>query len=304
MRRAILFGGALFLLAGCGEDSAVEPAEQTGSPVPAPPSQFLRFRRLGGEDGVLETAATTYRDRDGRTVTLVSAVHLADEAHYEMLRRSFEGFDAVLYELIAEPDQRPSPDDPAGGTLSGFQRILAQGFELQFQIDAIDYTATNFVHADLTPREFSRLQEERGESFIQLAFRAMSEQMRMLRDREAPSDPTGSPDLVSAFRAGYGRHALRMMFATQIEDIERLAAGFAGPDGESVIVEARNARAMEVLDRELASGVRKAAIYYGAAHMPDFEERLLGRGFAKVAEEWSVAWDCHKRPDKKRGEDR
>jgi hypothetical protein len=48
---------------------------------------------------------------------------------------------------------------------------------------------------------------------------------------------------------------------------------------------------MEVLEEQL--GERrgsKIAIFYGAAHMPDLEERLLARGYRRLGQGWDVAW--------------
>ena len=49
---------------------------------------------------------------------------------------------------------------------------LAGVLILTGQADAIDYHAKNFVHADLTNREFNRLQNERGESLLGFALKA------------------------------------------------------------------------------------------------------------------------------------
>ena len=51
------------------------------------------------------------------------------------------------------------------------------------------------------------------------------------------------------------------------------------------------------VDEQMALGKETLGIYYGAAHMPDFEERLLARGFTKTGERWLTAWDLRKRPD-------
>ena len=73
-------------------------------------------------------------------------------------------------------------------------------------------------------------------------------------------------------------------------------AGFEG-DGESVIVGERNKVAVRVLEKEIKAGKKKIGIFYGAAHMPDMEERLIkGLGFAQVGKErWLVAWDISKK---------
>ena len=81
-----------------------------------------------------------------------------------------------------------------------------------------------------------------------------------------------------------------------MEGMEDIMAGFEG-DGESVIVGERNKVAIEVLKKEMKLGRKKLGIFYGAAHMPDMEERLVKElGFAQVGKErWLIAWDIRKK---------
>ncbi|MCC6671172.1 MAG: hypothetical protein IT458_08925 [Planctomycetes bacterium] len=300
MNPEIVRGWASFLiLMTMGPLAAQEPgARPTTQPGPESrpaDSDFLRFVAQGEDQGRMEVALPVYRNAAGVTVTLVSAVHIADAKHYADLVERFAAFDAVLYELVAKPEDRPEPGKPrAGGLLSMMQRALKNGLEMEFQLDAVDYAQANFVHADLTPQEFHRLQKERGESIIGLMFRAM--QVEMARVRESGAGGQKPPDLVRAFRRGEGRHLLRLTLARQFHDMERLVAGFSPGKEGSVLVEGRNARALEVLDAEVGKGRKNVAIYYGAAHMPDMERRLLARGFVKTGETWLTAWDVTKRP--------
>ena len=49
---------------------------------------------------------------------------------------------------------------------------------------------------------------------------------------------------------------------------------------------------MKVLQKEIAAGKKKVAIFYGAAHMPDFEQRLTADfGLRKTKQVWVDAWD-------------
>ena len=83
------------------------------------------------------------------------------------------------------------------------------------------------------------------------------------------------------------------------EQLEGMAAGAGGDDDDgTVLLEGRNDRALEVLAQQLAAGKREIGIYYGAAHMPDMEAKLIRDfGFHKVSERTLVAWDITKRKD-------
>ena len=174
---------------------------------------------------------------------------------------------------------------------------------MEFQLDRIDYSPDNFVHADLTPSGFQEKMKERGESILTFFLTSMQRQVDYMRKNadERENTPPEKFDLVSAFRSGYGRHSLRMMFAKQLKNLEAMAGGgdLDDENGGTVLLEGRNQRALEVLQEQLLKGKKDLGIYYGAAHMPGIERSLQKRmGFKKVEEKWLIAWDISKRPDK------
>jgi hypothetical protein len=143
---------------------------------------------------------------------------------------------------------------------------------------------------------------ERGESMLSMMFDMMQQTARQQRAQAAERDggddaPAAKAfDLVAAFRSGEGRHLMRMTFGRQLEQVEGMMAGGKG----STLLEGRNEKCLEVLQRELQAGKKRLGVYYGAAHFPHMERRLVGDlGFAKAGHEWLVAWDCRKRPDPK-----
>jgi hypothetical protein len=179
---------------------------------------------------------------------------------------------------------------------------MKTSLELSFQLDEIDYQAANFVHADMTPQEFEQSMSERGESMLSIMFDMMQQTARQQRAQADERDGDGDAaaarpfDLVAAFRSGEGRHLLRMTFGRQLEQVEGMMAGGKG----STLLEGRNEKCLEVLQRELRAGKKRLGVYYGAAHFPHMERRLVeDLGFAKAGHEWLVAWDCRKRPDPK-----
>jgi hypothetical protein len=273
-------------------------AQETTDAPDRTPSDFVRFVKVG-DGGHLDTAITTYR-RDDVTVILFGAVHIADAACYALLNDRFTTCDVLLYELVAPPDARPGRDREEAGfnPLSLLQRGLRNSLELTFQLDEIDYQAANFVHADMTPQEFQQSLAERGESLLSILWNSMVAGMRHQAAKAGggKAAPAAALDLVQAFRSGEGRHMLRMTFAEQLEDVEAMLVG----GRESTLLEGRNEKCLEVLQRELAAGHKRLGIYYGAAHLPHLERRLVeDLGFRKVDHEWIVAWDCSKRPDPK-----
>lgn len=266
------------------------------------PSDFARFVATD-DGGHFDTAITRYRNQDGVEVTLYAAVHIADAACYALLSDRFRGHEALLYELVGPENYRPNKGEARGGFVSMLQMGLKTGLELQFQLDGIDYHAANFVHADMTPKEFRESMDERGESlFMMLWSLGLNAQKQMLTDLEAKAEAAGDEavaapgdvDLLRAFRNREGRHQLRLLMAQQLETMELAAAGGTG----STLLEGRNEKCLAVLQREIAAGRKNLGIYYGGAHLPHMEQRLCkDLGFAKVDHEWIVAWDCSKRAD-------
>jgi hypothetical protein len=288
------------LALGAGACAQEPAAPAAAGAKPAEPIDYMRYSRVDDERGRLEVQLVRFADAGGREVTLVPAVHVADGAHYDALNQRFATFEKVLYELIADAADRPEPG-AEGGALTFVQRAITQGLGVQFQLDRIDYRARNFVHADLTPQEFTRLQEERGESLLTLLLQAMAS--APMRPEEADDEQQGGaaapkpPDIVAALRAGRGPWALKLMLAPQFEQLERLSLGVDehGED-QSLLLGERNARAVQVLEQELQAGRRRLAIYYGAAHMPDIEQRIRKLGFAPAHGEWLTAWDIQPPP--------
>jgi hypothetical protein len=254
-------------------------------------SEFLRFVDDGRGGGKLEAAVATYRNAEGVTVHLVSAVHVAEPAYYRELNRAFGEYDAVLYEMI-KPRGAPPPRSgaAAGGTVATGQRMLKMLLELDFQLDAVDYTPRHFVHADLDTATFFRMQRERGESFATLMLSALLQELARGPDgRTAPE--IGMGDVLLALQAPDRARQFKLMLARQFQDMDRLLAGVDGPNG-SVLLTERNKRAIEVLERTMGQGRKNIAIFFGAAHMADIEQRLLALGgFEKVEKTWQVAWD-------------
>lgn len=277
--------------------TATQPSRASGSEeetLPTP-SIFIRFVADGEDEGRLETAITRYVNDDGVEAILYSAVHIADASYYDALEEDFETCDALLYELIAAEGTRPDRDREAGGIISGFQRALKRGLELEFQLEGIDYHAKNFVHADLSPRQFQNAQATRGESILGMMVDMYIEELK--RTFQGDGSQVNLMTLIAAAQQPDAARQMKLVLGREMPRIERLTAG-ADPDGDgTAILTDRNIRCMEVFDEQLADGKKRIGIFYGGAHMPDLEERLLDRGFRKVGERYVSAWDMSKPSD-------
>jgi hypothetical protein len=119
-------------------------------------------------------------NQDGISVDLVGAIHIGDKAYYAELNERFRQYDALLYELVAPAGANVSEQvEKRKGLLSSAQIGMTKILDLSFQLDEIDYSQPNFVHADLTPSEFSQSMAERDESlyvyFWRIVFASIDE---------------------------------------------------------------------------------------------------------------------------------
>ncbi len=275
-----MLGLALTLLSWAPLNVTAEPATKT---------DFIHFLDEDHQSR-LQVALASYINANGVQVDLVSAIHVGDATYYQDLNERFKHYDAVLYEMVGDPDGLTAePDDKPSqmGAVRTLQVSLKRVLRLDFQLDIIDYTAANFVHADLTLDEFIKRQEERGETIFTFIQKAMKAQLKA--DGLADAPQLGVSQLIQAFMSIDRASALKRLVAEQLDFSEALL-GAVEKEGETVILTDRNKRALEVLDQRLAEGDETLAIFYGAAHCLDLERRLLAIGFQRIGQTWLTAW--------------
>ena len=161
--------------------------------------------------------------------------------------------------------------------------------KLQFQLDGIDYTAENFVHADMDLATFTKRQKEKGENIMSLLEKSLEAQRKAAKEGGKPGFDMGA--MMRLLNDVSTPDATKLAFGRQFHNIEGMIAGMEGSDG-SVLVGERNVAALKVLERERKAGKKKLAFFYGAAHMPDFDKRLRAKhGFKRTGTDWLTAWD-------------
>ncbi|MCH7821005.1 MAG: hypothetical protein IIA07_03220 [Proteobacteria bacterium] len=247
----------------------------------------------------LQLAIVTYvpqSDSRQYSVDLVSAIHVGDEAYYAELNDRFENYDALLYELIAPKDTIVDRTaEEREGFISNVQLVLKGVLDLTFQLDVIDYDKANFVHADLSPAELSLSMDERDESLYVYFWRVFYATME-----EHAKDPLGLRDwqILSAVLSANDDNAIKIMMAYEMTDLKQMRK-ILGDDSDSAVIGARNERAIEVLRSTLDMGTdrMRIGIFYGVAHMPDLEVRLLNElGLVRQQIVWIDAWKLGQQP--------
>lgn len=283
-------------------DAETEVAAETPKKE-SPNDRFMRIRRdAKGRPVAMETSVVRYMGTNPQgeeiVVDLIGAVHVGGQDYYEALNQQFVKYESLLYELVAPEgtiipkggrvDDESISLNPVGGIQKGLKSLL----DLEFQLEQIDYTKKNFVHADMSPEEFAESMSENEESLGGYALKAVGQSMAM----QAAGKDTGSAGMLLALFSSDKALRLRRVMSQQMIDMDAGLAMFEGKDG-STIINHRNAKCMEVLEKEIAEGKTKIGVFYGAGHLVDMQERLINDFNMKVGgQKWLPAWKLTKRP--------
>lgn len=277
--------------------ASVAVGEMFVQPTTKPAATYTQgqFLRMVDDDNRprLEVSVVTLKGKDGFTVDLVSAVHIADSSYFQDLNHRFPGYDAVLYEMV-KPKGAPAPErgQKSGSGVSALQRGMKNLLGLTFQLDEIDYQKDNFVHADMDVTAFFAAQEARGESLFTLMMQAYMRQLSAAPPAPAPSDkPFKFKPINFGTTPAERQLALKTIFAGMFDNLERQSLGLDGPEGSAILTD-RNDAALEVVRQVRKDGKKRIALFYGAAHMPDLAKKLTTTDGLEVSQtEWLTAWD-------------
>ena len=255
--------------------------------------EFIRIQRNENRDPVaLQTAIAKYvpaGGEKGAEIDLVAVVHIGEQAYYERLNKELEKYDAVLYELVAPEGNKP----PKGGEMKSDNPLamLQQGMTfflgLEHQLEVVDYRKSNFIHADLSPEGMKKAMKERGDDKMTIILGVIADLLRK-RNLDADKPEPQAPDI--SLTDLLNPKKFKRIMAQQFED----AGGDVSLGGtiNRLLVEDRNKACIKVLQQQLTAGKKKIAIFYGAAHMPDFDKHLKEDfGMKRTESEWITAWN-------------
>lgn len=259
--------------------------------APNSESSFLRIQRDKGREPVaLQTVIAKYVPASGAKgveIDLVAVVHIGEKAYYERLNKEFEKYDTVLYELVA-PEGIKAPksgEQKSDNPLAMLQQGMKFFLRLEHQLEVVDYGKANFIHADLSPNGMKRAMKERGDDEMSVFLGVVADILRKKNldaEKPVPQTPISPIDLLNPAK-------FKRMVAQQFEDTGGDVV--LGRTVTQLLVEDRNKACMKVLQQQLAAGKKKIAIFYGAAHMPDFDKRLKEDfGMKRTTSEWIDAW--------------
>ena len=258
-------------------------------------ASFLRIKKAdNGEPESLQVAIARYSFDEGEFkgayVDLIGAVHVGSKEYYKELNKRFKSYDAMLYELVADPSaNKPNKRAERGGInpVGALQTGMKDFLNLKFQLDEVDYSPSNFVHADISGEDFVEDMKQRGDSFLGLFARMMGAGLAAQNSKKGEAQQS---EMLLAMLSK-DTMKLRRVMADQFESMDSQMAGMADKDGKSTLLTERNTKAFQVMEKEMKGGKKKLAIFYGAGHLLDMHERLLRDYKATQTKlEWLDAW--------------
>lgn len=285
MRKFVPVLKTLLLLALCLPTFAEKPATTL--------ADYVRYTKTS--PGKLETSVVSLRSPAGQNLDLVAAVHLGEAAYYKALNTRFQSYDAVLYELILPEEMAGQPlpaEMDTGSGLSGFQGMMARTMGMTTQIGNIDYSAKNFVHADLTMEGLTAAMDARQESmwtYLQKLLMDSGSSAATQADLGVTNQELADLDLfaiMSGKTTAKDRKVLKKLMATVMSSPDGAMNGLE----DTALLTERNKAALKVVDAQSKAGKRRMALYYGAAHMPDLEAKLTAKGWKRTGVDWLQAW--------------
>jgi hypothetical protein len=271
-------------------------------------SSYVRTRQIGDDTLLLETETRRFVPLrgSGPSISLVGVMHIGDAAYYKQLQAFLDKHDVVLYERVkppkkslATPTPTPVPVQPTTSPTprppASMQKRLAETLGLTFQLTEIQYDRPFFVNSDLSLDDLTTLaaqggkatQEQLGSLMGTLTGQGfMGEFMNGMMDR-MDKNPR---------QKRYFKRFLMQTLATP--NMMEVALGKTKPDemslGDLIIVE-RNKAVIKDLQTAISTNIstkkpRTIAVFYGAGHMKDMQERLLHElRYKPVEDRWFVA---------------
>ncbi len=91
-------------------------------------------------------------------VDLIGAVHVGEPQYYDQLNELFQEIRRRALRTGGAGRNACHPGQPRGNTnpVSFLQNVMKNVLKLEFQLDGIDYSRPNLVHADMSPRSSRR----------------------------------------------------------------------------------------------------------------------------------------------------
>ena len=257
-------------------------------------------------------------------MSLVGAVHIADQAYYTQLQDILDSHDVVLFEGVGSvsnedlsqwtPPTSAEKEEELSGKkhfqqsyhrsdassnldlLTTLQTYIGQFLDLSFQKDGLNYARSWWKPADVSIEELQELMAKKGVGFLDILSMASS------KDLEQQANQIYASLLGNLSGILLGKSwsvALKETFAELLATQMMMMESSSKDDSKKsvgqlmeVLILCRNDKAFKCTKEVMTvPQVKTIAVFYGAGHNNDLEKRLVEEGFELCKEEWLLAWD-------------
>lgn len=235
-------------------------------------------------DTSILSLTTNNKDYSSIQVDLISALHIADKSYYEKLNSEFKDYESVLFELVSNSPYEVKKKSNGSNPLTDTQIKMKNLLNLNFQLEEINYQASNFTHADLSPEELRDEMIKRDENALKILMKLSS--LSLDKEYKSKSNLNQLNLFLNLFIYSPAT-ALKRSLASSFENLNK----FTELMSSSSLISGRNDKALSVLEEQIQNGKKKVAIFYGAGHMPDLYEKLSRKYNFRVNNiRWIKAW--------------
>ena len=299
----------LMIFLGCKASSAAPAATNLSATAARDSSATEPYVRISGSDSnlvQLQVAARAFLPTNGPgpVIWLTAVSHIGDSNYYAALQKQLAQRTLVLYEGVSAAEdgaaprrsrmhQAPvetssnAPSESVSTTAGSLQSSLAAALGLVFQLDVIDYERPNFRNSDLSVAELRSLlvrSRNRSNDEGQGAPGAGGESFENLLAL-MQGDSWLSSVLQFGLRMLGGSPKLQALGRLTLIDLLGEIKGDPGQFGAlppdmkqllEVLLQKRNQKVLADLKARLRTARTEdtVAVFYGAGHMPDLEQRL------------------------------
>lgn len=254
---------------------------------------FLRIVE-DGDYARLELASKTYSNpAQGLTVTLLAAIHFAQDQFYERQMEIARQSSCTLYEgkgldkIGIEWNCQPLP---AKVNRSHHFSIIAKSYNLSLQLEKIDHSYVNFVHADFSFQEECPKLEERLRDFAEFIEHYNNKYDEQGKKSELNDGYEYYINIQINNQKQIPLKSLIESLEKQTNNIETLLKE-QGEDFYSREFMQRNNIVLDKFAQQAAMATpenpKHIIIFYGAGHMPYFEAELRQKYNLRFqSEEW------------------
>lgn len=291
-----LLAVSCLVLSACGV-SPVEPPPVSKLPrVIGEHSQargYARIIQTGPDLFTTQTGSRLFRKPGAPDVDLVGAIHIAQPDYYQRLQQRLDLSDLVLFEGVTA---RKSDGRPTGGEGKGAYNRMADSLGLMVQNSGIDYRRSSFRRCDLSLEEMvGLLDQEIAEGGAKGAAAAQAK----AEFTQLKTMLSGKSMLANLLIGLVGTSPLlreQVLLMTVSSGLGNSEEKQLSPRLRQLILQDRNDHVAGELRKLLVSGSRhrRIALFFGAAHLPDFERRLRSMGYSPVSgPAWNSAITTH-----------